>query len=156
VDLNEVVRDIERMLERLLDRRITLQTNLDAELGAVRADVSQVEQVLVNLAVNARDAMHAGPGTLTIATRNVVISDGDEGAPDGSYVELSVTDTGHGMDEGTRLRVFEPFFTTKTPEQGTGLGLATVTDIVSQYRGSVTVSSSPDDGTTFRILFPRA
>ena len=156
LDLNDAVRDIERMLERLLDRRITLETMLDPELGAVKVDVSQVEQVLVNLAVNARDAMHESGGTLTIATRDVLLAGGQGPAPDGSYVELTVADTGHGMDEETRRRVFDPFFTTKTPETGTGLGLATVADIVSQYRGDISVTSSPGIGTTFRILFPRA
>jgi two-component system cell cycle sensor histidine kinase/response regulator CckA len=156
VDLNDVVRDIERMLERLLDRRIRLETRLDPKLGAVEADVSQMEQVLVNLAVNARDAMQETGGTLTIATRNVDLRDGERSVPDGSYVELEVTDTGEGMDEPTRLRIFDPFFTTKPPELGTGLGLATVTEIVSQYGGDISVASSPGAGATFRILLPRA
>jgi len=149
VDLNAVVQDIERMLERLLDRRIRLETRLEPGLAPVEADVGQIEQVLVNLAVNARDAMHESGGTLAIATRAVLI----DGEP---HVELTLADTGQGMDEDTCGRVFEPFFTTKEPDKGTGLGLATVRDIVAQSGGTITVVSELGRGTTFTILFPPA
>jgi PAS domain S-box-containing protein len=149
VDLNAVVQDIERMLERLLDRRIRLETSLEPGLAPVEADVGQIEQVLVNLAVNARDAMQESGGMLAIATRAVVV-DGDP------YVELRLTDTGQGMDEETCGRVFEPFFTTKEPDKGTGLGLATVRDIVTQSGGTISVESALGRGTTFTILFPPA
>ena len=146
-DLNAVVRDIERMLERLLDRNIDLETGLEPGLACVEADVGQLEQVLVNLAVNARDAMQEAGGTLSINTRAVL----SRGEP---YVELTVADTGQGMDEETRSRVFEPFFTTKAPDKGTGLGLATVRDIVTQSGGTIAVESRQGQGTTFTILFP--
>ena len=149
VDLNAVVQDIERMLERLLDRRIRLETALAPGLAPVEADVGQIEQVLVNLAVNARDAMQESGGTLAIETRAVLV----HGAP---YVELTLTDTGQGMDNETCSRVFEPFFTTKEPDKGTGLGLATVRDIVAQSGGTITVASEVGRGTTFTILFPPA
>jgi two-component system cell cycle sensor histidine kinase/response regulator CckA len=149
VDLNTIVREIERMLERLLDRRIRLETSLEPGLAPVEADVGQIEQVLVNLAVNARDAMQESGGTLTISTRAVVVA----GEP---LVELRLADTGQGMDEETCSRVFEPFFTTKEPEKGTGLGLATVRDIVAQSGGTITVASTLGEGTTFTILFPHA
>jgi len=149
VDLNTIVREIQRMLERLLDRQIRLETSLEPGLAPVEADVGQIEQVLVNLAVNARDAMQESGGTLAITTRALVV----DGEP---LVELRLADTGQGMDEETCARVFEPFFTTKEPDKGTGLGLATVRDIVAQSGGTITVASTLGEGTTFTILFPPA
>ncbi|HSQ49842.1 MAG TPA: ATP-binding protein, partial [Nitrospiraceae bacterium] len=137
---------------------IELSVELDASTGAIKADPGQVEQVIMNLVVNARDAMPTG-GRLTIETRNVTI--GDEvrldavGVAPGSYVLLAVRDSGHGMDAETRSHLFEPFFTTKEKGKGTGLGLSTVYGIVKQSGGNVTVESAPGRGATFRIYFPR-
>jgi CheY-like chemotaxis protein len=147
VDLNAVVAETERMLRRLIGEDVILTTTLALDLGRVRVDPGQLEQVLMNLAVNARDAMPRG-GKLTITTRNVA-------RPGGEAVQLSVTDTGSGMDAGTRARLFEPFFTTKEPGKGTGLGLAVVHGIVTQSGGQIEVDSEPDRGTTFRIELPR-
>jgi CheY-like chemotaxis protein len=130
------------MLRRLIGEEVQVTLELDPELGSVAADPSQIGQVLLNLAVNARDAM-AGRGTLTIATRN----DGDE-------VVLEVTDNGAGMDDETRLRLFEPFFTTKDIGEGTGLGLSTVYGIVTQSGGSIDVRSEPGFGATFAVRLP--
>ena len=142
LDLNEIVADVRPLLGRLLGEDIELEIKSGAALGTVRADPGQIEQVLVNLAVNAREAMPDG-GQLTIATRN----DGD------SKVELVFSDTGTGMDEGTVAQIFEPFFTTR--EQGVGLGLASVYGIVHQSSGEVSVESSLGAGTVFRITLPR-
>jgi two-component system, cell cycle sensor histidine kinase and response regulator CckA len=148
VDLNAVVGETERLLRRLIGEDVLLVTDLAPDLGRVRVDAGQMEQVLMNLAVNARDAMPRG-GTLTIATR-------DETGPDGDVVHLLVTDTGCGMDPQTRARLFEPFFTTKEPGKGTGLGLAVVHGVVTQSGGRIEVESEPGKGTTFRIELPRA
>ena len=159
LDLNDVVVDVEKMLSRLIGEDIELVTALAVDLGAVEADPVQLEQVIVNLAVNSRDAMPGG-GTLTIETRNVEL--GEARDPDGStsaagqYVMLEVSDTGHGLDEQTRMWIFEPFYTTKEEGKGTGLGLATVHGIVTQSRGRLSVASEPGRGTTFTICFPRA
>jgi len=154
-DLNTVVANVDRMLRRLLGEQVTLVQSLDPELGRVRADRGQVEQILVNLAMNAGDAMPEG-GRLTIATANVSVIPDDAGpAVDGPYVMLGVSDTGTGMDEATRSRIFEPFFTTKGRGQGTGLGLATVYGIVRQSGGVIRVTSEPGAGATFRIFLPR-
>src|SRR6185503_10413287 len=143
---------------RLIGERIRLVTQLDPSLGSVRADPGQIEQVLVNLVVNARDAMPDG-GTLTIRTQNfevdIVSSRRHFGAPPGSYVVLSVADTGVGIDPDTQKRIFEPFFTTKDKPHGTGLGLATVYGIVRQSGGQVFVESEPGHGATFTIYLPR-
>jgi len=156
--LNGIVSDTEKMLRRLLGNHVEMNMDLARDLGEIRADPGQMEQVLLNLVINARDAMPDG-GKLTIATRNI-----DVGAPNaatppelrsGSYVLLSVADTGIGMDEEVRSHLFEPFFTTKPIGQGTGLGLATVYGIVSQSGGAVTVSSTPGAGTTFKVYLPR-
>lgn len=158
LDLNALVRGVWRMLERLLGEDIELVFLPAPELGATRADAGQIEQVLMNLAVNARHAMPDG-GTLVIATSNVDLS-GEEASRHacirpGAYVKIAVSDTGAGMDAATKARVFDPFFTTKPAGQGTGLGLATVYGIVKQSGGCVTVSSEPGAGTTFEVFLPR-
>ncbi|MCL4848024.1 MAG: response regulator [Acidobacteria bacterium] len=156
--LNSVVQNIEQLLRRLIGEDIELETELEADLGSVRADAAQLEQVLMNLAVNARDAMPDG-GTLTIETRNVVLTKADQreafAIKTGPYVMLAVSDTGVGMSPDTRARAFEPFFTTKAPGQGTGLGLSTVYGVVKQSDGYIWVDSEPEMGTRVRIYLPR-
>jgi two-component system, cell cycle sensor histidine kinase and response regulator CckA len=144
LDLNDVVRSAEKMLRRVIGEHVWLETKLDANATLVRADRGQMEQVLVNLVVNARDAMPEG-GLISIETTN-----GADG------VSLLVRDTGHGMDEVTRSRMFEPFFTTKPSGKGTGLGLATVYGIVRQSSGRIEVSSAVGEGTTFAIRLPNS
>jgi two-component system, cell cycle sensor histidine kinase and response regulator CckA len=158
LDLNEVVRGLEMLLRRLIGEDIRLAIRMDRDLGQVRADSGQLEQVILNLAVNARDAMPQG-GRFLIETRNVELAPDDvqvrpEATP-GPHVMLAVSDTGCGMDRETITRVFEPFFTTKETGKGTGLGLATVYGIVQQSGGYITVESRPGRGTTFRIYLPR-
>ena len=159
LDLNELVADLGRLLRRLLGEDIDVVTNLDPTLGAVRADAAQLEQVVVNLAVNARDAMPEG-GRLMIETRNAELDDSyaREHVPvrPGRYVMLAVSDTGTGMSAETMSHMFEPFFTTKEAGKGTGLGLATVYGIVKQSGGYVWCSSEPGHGTTFKVYLPRA
>jgi len=151
VDVNELVHDLTRMLARLIDSDIEIRTDLERDLFAVKADPTQLEQVLLNLVVNARDAMPDG-GRLTIATETVNVEDSDDDAvPTGRYVVLSVRDTGTGMDEETRARLFEPFFTTKEVGKGTGLGLAMVYGFVKQSGGFVRVDTAPGQGTSFDI-----
>jgi two-component system cell cycle sensor histidine kinase/response regulator CckA len=159
INLNALVANMDGMLRRLIGEDIIeLSAELDASAGFIKADPGQVEQVIMNLVVNARDAMPKG-GRLTIETRNVTI--GEEvrldavGVGPGSYVLLAVRDHGHGMDAETRSHLFEPFFTTKEKGKGTGLGLSTVYGIVKQSGGSVTVESAPGLGATFRIYFPQ-
>lgn len=158
LDLNATIRDFERMLERLIGENIKLTTRLDALLGQVLADPEQIHQVLMNLVVNARDAMPDG-GDLTVSTLNVEVSD-DRAAvhpklKPGRYVMVTVTDTGTGMEEETKQHIFEPFFTTKGPEKGTGLGLSTVYGIVKQSGGWIDVSSDIGVGTSVKLYFPR-
>jgi PAS domain S-box-containing protein len=156
VNLNEVLRDISKMLGRLIGEDITMRQEATPDLGNVKADVGQMEQVLMNLAVNARDAMPGG-GTLTMAARNATIPGENAPAdlPAGKYVMLEVTDTGMGMSSEVQSRIFEPFFTTKAPGQGTGLGLATCYGIVKQSGGEIVVKSKAGAGTTFQIYLPR-
>ena len=157
LDVNRVVADVERMLRRVIGADVALVTDLDAAAPKVHADAGQLEQVLLNLAVNARDAMPAG-GRLTIETRSLQLDAGAAHRHDnlepGSYVALRVRDTGVGMDDATRSRLFEPFFTTKEPGRGTGLGLATVYGIVTQSGGRVLVETAAGAGSTFTILLP--
>ncbi|HSD29929.1 MAG TPA: ATP-binding protein [Vicinamibacteria bacterium] len=152
VDLNAVVSDTARMLHPLLGEDVHIVTRLAPALGRVRVDPAQIDQVLMNLAVNARDAMPQG-GTLCLETANVAAA---PGGPGGEQVALVVQDTGLGMDEATRAHLFEPFFTTKAGSGGTGLGLSMVYGIVRQSGGQVTVESEPGRGTSFRIVLPRA
>ncbi|HEV8304417.1 MAG TPA: ATP-binding protein [Gemmatimonadales bacterium] len=155
--LDRVVSDLEKMLRRLLGPDVRLVTAGDADLAAVWADPNQIEQVIMNLAVNSRDAMPKG-GTLTIETRTVELDERypleRAGLEPGRYVMLAVSDTGCGMDQATLDRVFEPFFTTKEKGKGTGLGLATVYGIVKQSKGTILPYSEPGVGTTFKCYFP--
>ncbi len=156
IDLNEVVSGLERMLRRIIGEDIELCTLLAPSLGAIRADAGQMEQIILNLSVNARDAMPRG-GRLTIETANVAAPNelGLGDAASGEYVMLSVSDTGTGMDAETQKHIFEPFFTTKEAGRGTGRGLATVYGIVQQSDGHIRVSSELDRGTRFTLFFPK-
>jgi signal transduction histidine kinase/CheY-like chemotaxis protein len=158
LDLNVVVADLGRMLPRLIGEHIEYHFVPGPKLAAVKADPGQIEQVIMNLAVNARDAMRGG-GKLTVRTANIEMSESDAlkrpPMSPGSYVLLSVADTGHGMDEETLTHIFEPFFTTKEVGKGTGLGLATVYGVVKQSAGFIWVHSSPGNGAIFEIYLPQ-
>jgi hypothetical protein len=156
VELNPLVRDFERMLARVLGEHIEVRADLDPHLGSVKADRTQLEQVLMNLAVNARDAMPDG-GRLTIETANVTLSSSEAQAlalPAGDYVTFAVHDTGCGMDQATAARIFDPFFTTKGVGKGTGLGLSTAFGIVQGHLGAIAVTTAPGRGSTFRVHMP--
>jgi CheY-like chemotaxis protein len=157
IDLNAVVADLQKMLARLIGEDIEITLDLASDLGLVLADPGQLEQVLVNLAINARDAMPRG-GQLTIATRNVELSSLEAarhpGAWAGPYVAVALRDTGEGMTPDVQARIFEPFFTTKQVGDGTGLGLATVYGIVTQSEGFLEVKSAPGRGSMFSVYLP--
>ena len=157
LNLNQVVGDMGTMLQRIIGEDIRLVTMLTSDPWSIQADPTQIDQVIANLAVNARDAMPAG-GALTIDTANVILDQNytelHVGAEPGEYMLLAVSDTGVGMDDGVKARIFEPFFTTKEPGQGTGLGLATVFGIVKQGGGRIEVYSEVGQGTSFKIYWP--
>ena len=158
VDLNELIAHMHKMLVRLVGEDVTLTANIASVLGRIVVDQSSIEQVILNLVVNARDAMPTG-GALAITAADVVLDDAYArahlGVTPGPYVMLAVSDSGIGMNEATRTRMFEPFFTTKAKDKGTGLGLSTVFGIVQQSAGSIAVSSEEGKGTTISIYFPR-
>jgi two-component system cell cycle sensor histidine kinase/response regulator CckA len=158
VNLNTLILDLERMLKRLLPENIRLFTILDEKLWQVKIDPVQIEQVLINLALNARDAMREG-GKLSIESTNITVTEVTKdrflGLKSGQYVMLRVTDTGHGMDMELKEKIFEPFFTTKAPGKGTGLGLSTAYGIIKQSNGFIFVESEPGTGTTFTVYLPR-
>jgi len=158
IDLNTVVKDIDQLLHRLIGEDIRLVTAVESGLWLVKVDGPQIGQVIMNLAVNARDAMPGG-GTITLHTANVNLDDeyarSHVGVKSGSYVMLSVSDTGCGMDAQTKARMFEPFFTTKEQSKGTGLGLSTVYGIVKQHNGHISVASAQGKGSTVNIYLPR-
>ncbi|MBN9387967.1 MAG: PAS domain S-box protein [Chloroflexi bacterium] len=157
LDLNKLILNFNNLLKRVIGEDIELVLHLDTDLQTILADTTQLEQVLLNLSVNARDAMPGG-GKLIFETKNITLEEASKGelpeAIPGSYVMLAVTDTGHGMDEITRSQIFEPFFTTKEPGKGTGLGLSTVYGIIHQSKGFIEVSTRVGGGTTFKIFLP--
>jgi signal transduction histidine kinase len=157
LDINDTIKATSKLLKALLTEDIELKIKLSKETGIIMADASQMDQILFNLAANARDAMRQG-GTLVVETKIVELDDGfirmhGYGEP-GKYTLLSVSDTGIGMDEATKSKIFDPFFTTKDVGKGTGLALSTVYGIVKQHNGYITVYSEPGRGTTFHIYIP--
>jgi signal transduction histidine kinase len=159
LDLNEIVQGMERLLIRLVGEKVQLETRLSSDVPNVDVDPRQLEQVLVNLVVNARDAL-GDSGTITIEVDGVDLDKayarGNPGASSGPHCRLRVTDTGTGMEAAVRARAFEPFFTTKDPGQGTGLGLSTVYGIVTRSGGHVTIDSVPGAGTAISVFLPAA
>jgi CheY-like chemotaxis protein len=158
MNLNDEVSATADLLRRVIGEDVGVTLHLDADIGKIRADATQIQQVLMNLALNARDAMPDG-GKLIIETANVMLMEhlvrGFPGVKPGSYIMLTVSDTGQGMDEQVQRRIFEPFFTTKGPGKGTGLGLAIVMGVVHQHEGHLEVDSQRGLGTTFKLYFPR-
>jgi PAS domain S-box-containing protein len=158
INVNDVLIQTQKMLQRLIGEDVQLNLGLFADLGNIKADPNHIEQAIVNLAVNARDAMPMG-GTITIETANTQLDENYSkthlGVKPGEFVMIAVSDTGHGMDSATRQHIFEPFFTTKARGKGTGLGLATVYGMVKQSGGDIWVYSEPGQGTTFKLYFPR-
>ena len=156
LNLNQLTMSMDNMLRRLIGEDIQLRTVFESRIDPIKADPGQIEQVIMNLTVNARDAMPRG-GRLTLATANAEVTQLVPGGPaPGTYVKLAVSDTGVGMSPEVVSHIFEPFFTTKGPGKGTGLGLSTVYGIVKQSGGEITVTSAPGEGTTFTIYFPRS
>jgi signal transduction histidine kinase/CheY-like chemotaxis protein len=157
LDLNSIVADMGKMLPRLIGEHIEYKFTAGEKLATVKADAGQIEQVILNLAVNARDAMPGG-GTLTVSTHNIVVTESEAlkrpPMTAGRFVLLSVTDSGHGIDDATKIHIFEPFFTTKEVGKGTGLGLATVYGVVKQSGGFIWVESTVGKGTTFEVYLP--
>ncbi len=157
LNLNDVIRDTVKLLERILDKKITVNLELDDTTPLINGDIAHIEQVIMNLMVNARDAMPTG-GLITISTACVSAGEGATGIPPyippGRYVVLRVTDTGSGIPDKIKDRIFEPFFTTKERGKGTGLGLSMVYGVVTEHKGYITVQSRPDEGTTFTIYLP--
>jgi len=157
IDPAQVIADLIPMLKPLMGDDIDIAVEVEAEHGWIRVDPTQLEQVMINLAVNAHDAMPTG-GTMTVAVHDLGSIDPDRPDPDlsaGPFVRISVTDTGIGMDEATRARIFDPFYTTKGPGKGTGLGLSTAFDIVAQSGGQIQVETAPGRGSTFHVDLPR-
>jgi len=156
-DLNKIVMEVVRLLSRTINKNISITTSLESNLPAVKADDGQIQQVLLNICINARDAMPGG-GELMISTKSFDMDDDfcrmHEGSKPGGYVQITIADTGTGMDEVTRDKIFDPFFTTKDKDFGTGLGLSMVWSIVKNHNGYIKVDSTPKEGSTFQVYLP--